>query len=87
MNQPSLFDGPGLVPALDDERLDTQLARVYHALKNSGWWTLADLAKYSGGSEAGVSARIRDLRKPRFGGYSIARRRRTDTLWEYRMDG
>ena len=36
--------------------------------------------------EAGVSARIRDLRKPRFGGYNVERRRAgKDGLFEYRI--
>jgi hypothetical protein len=83
----STFDGPALERDLDDPRLTTQLALVYRALRGGGWWTLAELAYYSGGSEAGVSARIRDLRKWSFGGHTIAKRRRYGGTWEYQMTG
>jgi hypothetical protein len=85
--EPSLFDGPALERDLDDPRLTTQLALVYRALRGGGWWTLAELAYYSGGSEAGVSARLRDLRKKKWGGHTVVRRRRQGGLHEYRMVG
>lgn len=42
------------------------------------WWTFEQLraALYADGigiSEAGLSARIRDLRKPQYGGYTVDR--------------
>ena len=40
----------------------------------------------AGGSEAGISARLRDLRKEKFGGYSIERKRSDEGLWWYRME-
>jgi hypothetical protein len=91
MTQPTLFDGPTYDPALDEARLSRQLGRVWNALNEGGWWTLEELANVCGGSEAGVSARIRDLRKPRFGGYKIERLRGRDRkhpqggLFFYRM--
>jgi hypothetical protein len=37
-------------------------------------------------TETGISARLRDLRKPKFGGYTVEIRRRSDGgLWEYRL--
>ncbi len=93
------FDGETCIPSLDYQRLDTQLARVFqflHSLaradrrtSNPTWTTLATLASASRGSESAVSARIRDLRKPKFGGYTIHKRRKGDPnrgLWEYRME-
>ena len=79
------FDGPTYDPALDRDRLTKQLGRVYDALASGEWWTLADLARAAGGSEASVSARIRDLRKPRFGGYEIERERVVAGLFRYRL--
>lgn len=35
-------------------------------------------------SEAGVSARIRDLRKAQYGGHTIERRK-NGSLWEYKL--
>jgi hypothetical protein len=38
-------------------------------------------------SESAVSARIRDLRKPQFGGYTVkSRPRQGCTAWEYRIE-
>lgn len=51
------------------------------------WFTLREISSYTGGSEASVSARLRDLRKPKFGGWDVQRRHRGDPkkgLFEYR---
>lgn len=83
-----LFDGITFDKDLDGERLSGQLLRVFNQMRDGRWYTLSYLATLCGGSEAGVSARIRDLRKARFGGHLIERRRRGDQkggLWEYRL--
>jgi hypothetical protein len=49
------------------------------------WRTLEGIRSTVGGSEAGISARLRDLRKPRFGGYGVERRRVSGGLFEYRV--
>ena len=82
-----LFDGPDLLPA-DVARLATQLERVKYVMQDGQWWTLADLAHRVQGSEAGISARLRDLRKTKFGGYRVERRRIvgwSGGLWQYRL--
>jgi len=88
-----LFDGDTYDPALDRERLSKQLGRVWSMLNQGGWWTLHELAQTSwrgygaSDSEAGISARLRDLRKDKFGGYNILRRRRDNAgTWEYSID-
>lgn len=86
--QGGLFDGKTYDPKFDRDRMENLLGRVWDALAGFRWWTLAELKTECGGSEAGVSARIRDLRKPRFGGHIVERRRRGDPsrgLWEYRL--
>jgi biotin operon repressor len=79
------FDGPDVTPE-DRERLNTQLWRVYRLMRAGGWHTLAEIARAVGGSETGVAARVRDLRKTRFGGHQIERRRVAGGLWEYRLE-
>jgi hypothetical protein len=90
----SLFDLPEPAPAFDGvtfdqdrdgSRLNAQLSRVLAVLKGGCWHTLADVAARTGDPEASVSARIRDLRKPRFGGYVVERRYVERGLWEYRL--
>ena len=82
------FGGKTYDPALDEDRLRTLLGRVYQTMSDGRWRTLKEIQSVAGGSEAGISARLRDLRKPRFGSYDVQRRRRGDPkggLWEYRI--
>ena len=80
------FDGDTYSPVLDHKRLTGQLERVHAFMSDGQWHSLASLAFASGGSEAGVSARIRDMRKQKFGGHIIGRRRvGTSGLFQYRM--
>lgn len=88
------FDGVTYDPALDHDRLDRQLGRVFHCLSDHRWWTLSELEaecsllRADGGrdSQAAISARLRDLRKARFGGYEVTRERVRSGLWRYRME-
>lgn len=88
------FQGATFEPQHDGLRLKGQLDRVrmvmLHSSLTEEWLTLAEIAKFAGGSEAGCSARLRDLRKARFGGYIVERRRRGQPargLFEYRVAG
>jgi len=82
------FDGPTFSPQYDGDRLTSQLAKVFTLMRDGSWRTLGEIADSVGGSEAGVSARLRDFRKERFGSHSVERRRRgepSDGLFEYRL--
>lgn len=79
------FSGSTFDPVLDGPRLTTQFERVFNVMLDGQWHTLADLAEASGGSEAGVSARLRDFRKERFGGHTVERQRGASGLWFYRL--
>lgn len=79
------FDGETFDEELDGKRLGKQLKRVFLFFSSGDWFSLAELSQLTGAPESSVSARIRDLRKPRFGGHTVERRRRTVGTWEYRM--
>jgi hypothetical protein len=80
------FDGRTYEPALDHKRLTGQLGRVYETISDGIWRSLGELAMQADGTEASVSARLRDLRKPRFGSHTIDRRRvGTSGLFQYRL--
>ena len=81
------FDGETYDPGEDKNRLSKLLGRVWVAMADGRWHTLAWIHAQAGGSEASVSARLRDLRKKRFGEYDVQRRRVTfgGGAWEYRM--
>ncbi len=86
------FDGVTYDFKNDQKRLTGQLARVYEVWASRvypPWWTLAEIVERVGGSEAGVSARLRDLRKEKFGGHTVNKRHRGDPkrgLWEYQLE-
>lgn len=79
------FDGATYVPVRDQARLSGQLDSVRKVLADKQWHTLNEIASKVRGSEAGVSARIRDLRKPKFGSHVIDRQHVSGGVWRYRM--
>tara|TARA_R110000744_G_scaffold74887_1_gene149310 strand:+ start:659 stop:1024 length:366 start_codon:yes stop_codon:yes gene_type:complete len=83
------FDGETYSPQEDFERLKTSLERVRFLMTNpaGSWWTLSELAERTGSSEAGISARIRDLRKEKNGSHAVESVRHRDGLWRYRVAG
>lgn len=78
------FDG-ATIEAQDSKRLASQLERVRTVMSDGQWHTIPELARKAIGSEAAVSARLRDLRKVRFGSCNVERRRITGGLFEYRI--
>lgn len=58
---------------LDGPRLDRLLDRVKHFMLSGEWRTLGEISAACGGSEASVSARLRDLRNQYK--YTIERKR------------
>lgn len=79
------FSGETFLPSRDGKRLSGQLERVRNAMSDGRWRTLAQLSILSGGTEASVSARLRDLRKPEFGSHVVERRHVENGLFQYRM--
>lgn len=81
------FDGDTYEPELDQARLATLLNRVHAFMRDGQWHTLAEIVRACGGTEASVSARLRDLRKDRFGANDVRKRRSIehDGLFEYRL--
>jgi hypothetical protein len=80
------FRGATFDPALDGERLQGQLGRVFRLMEDRRWRTLAEISAATGGDpEASVSARLRDIRAA---GFTVERRRRGEPksgLHEYRV--
>lgn len=83
------FSGPGYTRRLDQKRLTLQHERLRDLmLAVGGWWTLEGLAAETGYPQASISAQLRHLRKPQFGGYTVERRRGENEysgLWLYRV--
>lgn len=81
------YDGPaGYVPERDNDRLDSQLERVKTLMLDGRWRSLEEIATATGDPhDASISARLRDLRKPRFGEYVVDRRYVANGLYQYRV--
>ena len=79
------FDGQTYDEKRDKVRLSTQLGRVLDVMKRGHWYTLQELSQRTLSPESSVSARLRDLRKPRFGGYEIQRESVARGLFKYRL--
>lgn len=82
------FDGTTYEPDKDRGRLTLQLARVRKLMLDGQWRTLREIAQATSTPESSASARLRDLRKPKFGAYVVERRRRGAIgvgLHEYRV--
>jgi hypothetical protein len=88
------FDGATYVPEFDERRLGIQHRAVWQVVRDENWRTLEEIIASivaQGGREyatAAISARVRDFRKPRFGGFIVDIRARGDRhngLFEYRV--
>lgn len=79
------FDGQTFISWRDGERLQRQLAIVRTIMSDGEPHTLATLAAAAGCSTASASARVRDLRKAKFGGYRVTRTWLGNGVWSYCM--
>jgi len=95
MTQPTLFttaprfDGETIDIERDDDRLRCQLRAVQTLMTDGCWRTLLDIAGQCGYPESstpGISARLRDLRKSKFGSHTVERRYLHGGLWQYRVN-
>lgn len=78
-------DGSTYDHARDGQRLHAQHNRVLAFMRDEQWHTLSEIHNATGDPEASVSARLRDLRKKRFGSHNIERRYVRRGLYEYRL--
>ena len=84
------FDGGTYDRDLDHARLTGLLERVFILMSDGKWRTLHEIVNQLPihSTEASVSARLRDLRKQKFGRHTVNRRRRGEAsrgLFEYSL--
>lgn len=85
MNQTDLFDGRTYDAPRDEERLTGQMADVMDIMRDGLWHTLGEIHALTGHSEGGISARIRDMRKIRWGCQEVESQFVRRGLWKYRL--
>jgi len=78
-------DGKTYEPGRDYVRLSGQNKKVFGLIVDGRWRTLREIADAVEGSETGVSARLRDLRKAKFGGYRVESESVGGGVWRYRL--
>jgi hypothetical protein len=68
---------------------NSQLERIYKVMKVGRWKTLRELSAIVNAPPASTSAQLRNLRKSRYGGYTLLRRktinRAISGLYEYKL--
>jgi len=82
------FNGPDYDAGLDKSRLTGQIRAIYQLMIDGNWRTLSEIERLTGYPQASISAQLRHLRKDRFGGNQVDKRRRGDRksgLFEYQL--
>lgn len=82
---PLFFSGSDYVIKRDGVRLEKQCRRIYELMKDGKWRTLKKISFITGAPEASASAQLRNLRKQKFGGFTVERRHVERGLFEYRL--
>ena len=77
--------GPSYVKARDEGRLNAQLSNIWNHIKDQHWFTLAEGEGELGYPQASISAQLRHLRKPKFGGHHIIKKYIDNGLWMYAL--
>lgn len=67
-------------------RIARQREVIWKFMRHGHQLTLAELEKLSGYPQASISARIRDFRKPEFGGHTIDREYLGGGVYGYRLE-
>jgi len=69
-------------------KAEGQNTRIKRLMDDGRWRTLAEISKRTKDPETSVSAQLRHLRKPQFGGFTIEKRRKNGGKtgpYEYRL--
>lgn len=80
------YEGP-VDPRIDFDRLQGQTRVIFDLMSDRQFRTLSEIGDITGFPQASVSAQIRHLRKLRFGGNIVNKRRRFEDkgVWEYQL--
>jgi hypothetical protein len=79
------FNGSDYDHGRDSGRLTRQHERVLAVMQDNKPHTLSEISEITGDPEASVSAQLRHLRKPRFGGHHIAKTHLGNGLYSYQL--
>jgi hypothetical protein len=80
------YEGP-VDPKIDQDRLMGQTREIHDLMIDGKRRTLAEIEDITGFPQSSISAQLRHLRKPRFGGFIVNKYRRYEDkgVWEYEL--
>ena len=79
------FHGSDYVPSRDRARLTSQLEAIRQVMSDGQFRTLGEIEQATGAPQASVSAQLRNLKKPRYGGYRLEKAYQGRGLYRYRL--
>lgn len=79
------FDGVTYDAQRDHVRLKGQQEAVYELMKDGQWRTLRWISERLKQPEASISARLRDLRKVKYGSHVVDKECHAGGVWIYRV--
>ena len=79
------FAGSNYEHERDAPRLTTQHDRIFNVMKDAIPRTLKEIAALTGDPESSISAQLRHMRKPRFGGHTVVKEHVGSGLYTYRL--
>ena len=85
MQKELIFDGSDYVHNRDSTRLGTQLEQIRDFMEGRSHLTLQEISDATGHPHASVSAQLRNLRKPRFGGRTVEKKHISNGLYGYKL--
>jgi hypothetical protein len=79
------FDGAHYNHIRDHLRLSHQHNRIFNLMLDGVWRSLQDIEKETGDTSASISAALRNMRKPRFGGHTVNKQNVGSGRWLYQL--
>lgn len=79
------FSGDTYEHARDSDRLTAQYETVWALMTDGEWRSLQEIAEITNYSTASAGARLRDMRKERFGSHRVDRRYEGEGLFRYKL--
>ena len=87
-NQPAPeFDGAVYNSTRDRERLTGQLHSIFMLMSDGNYRTVNEIHEQLGYPHASISAQLRNLKKPKFGGHGLEKKRvfEDSALWTFKI--
>jgi DNA-binding HxlR family transcriptional regulator len=80
------FDGQTYRPEQDFSRLTSQMQKVFDLMQDGSWRTIPEIVEtIPNATPQSISARLRDLRKEKYGSHTVEREHVGRGLYAYRL--